>query len=726
MLKKIILFCMMLVLLASHAGAEEALKANVIFKLDSVGHVYYTNEKIEVPISYFNNSSSEMTLTTEIKAVGRRSGHEWNYEKVLDLEAYDSFDETIVLDFAEDIGIYDIYDLTVNMTDGSLSSVKTDEFSYVKRGTKNKFFGVNTHFQTIEYKGFEDRAISLMKNSGIGNVRDGVEWRTYETSKGQYAVPADYDETVDKLRANDIDILLTLCYGNALYTKTSQYIPVSTDEVEGFKNYAANLVNDMRGRVNYFEIWNEPNLTGGFNEGGDDGTGYGELVKAVYPVIKSANPDNYVMGYASTGLNSAIDRTAATGASDYMDAASFHPYPEYDSTGKQAWATGKQLPEVTDKYIDRFIAKTGKNKIWITEQGWSDGDNKNSEELQAAYLVRAYTLAMEGGVEKYFWYELFRSAAHGDSHEGKFGMLQSRLYSTPFAARPVYLAMSNMNSKIANASVSDSSITSTYYQCNFDNGVSVIWSTTGETRTVNFGAANVKKTDIYGNETILSSDSGIYEIEAEINPAYYEAYVPIKFEYSYDAENAECKVSGYVDSRQNKIPVNVTVYVPGKGNMLPAEDSVTDTICYFAQAKTDSMGVFEYSFNPLHGEGIYLVKFSSGDGEIFTRSMDLRSKLSCEAEVVGKNLKELEAGEAFSVNVTVTGQNKISKMYDVYLALYSGGKLVGVQVRQNEIARDVVSKITTFDVLSDYKIDEIRAFAWENGMIPISESAELN
>lgn len=729
-MKKIISVLITIILLCSyHVSAADELKANVSFSLTNPGHIYFTGEMADVSAKYFNNSSSAMNLSVNINAVGRKFAKVWSYSKTVSLEAYKSQSEVIRIDFAEDIGVYDIYDLTITMTDGTLTKTKTDEFSYVKKGERNDRFGVNVSFEGIDDKDYLDNCMPILKNSGISYVREGLLWSEYEKKKGVYEVPADFENIVNTLRNNDIDILLILQQSNKLYSDDVSYIPKTDVELAGFNNYAKHLVEDMGDRVSSYEIWNEPNtFQGGFNGRGDDGTDYGNLVKSVYPVIKAANPNAYVMGYSASGLNSMINNAAATGASAHMDAGSFHPYPEYDPSGTYAWATGTQLPELTNTYLKGFVNRTGKSNMWITEQGWSDGANKNSEALQAAYIVRAYSLAMQSGyVEKYFWYELIRSALYGDGHEGKFGMLQGRTYTLPLAARPVFLAMSNMNSMLANDDAVQCTEDGTVYKCDFEreNGtdLSVVWGTEAASTTLDLGSNVIRKTDLYGNTSYLYSDTGVFTVNADIEPAYYEAAE--QFSYEYDTVSGICTIKGFTDSKKANVPINLLVYRPGKKNTALVADEVLNTAAYFDQTVTKDGGMFEYRFSPMYGEGIYGIKLSSKDEELIIKDLDLRSVLTADITIRNKNLSDIAAGESFICDVTVSGTNKVSKEYNVYAALYNGDKLIGVYAKSGEQMSNELSKVTSFTMSADYQIDKIRAFAWEDDMNPLTGAAEL-
>ena len=239
----VIVFCMLCGFIVVSAG--ETLNANVVLKFNNPGNIYFTGDKESLTATYFNNSTSDSEFDISFLATGRKFSNTWSHETTVSLPASSSIKETINIDFAEDIGVYDIYDLVITVTDGLHTKTVTTEFSYAKRGVKNTKFGVNTHFAGIDYASYIDKSMSILKNSGVSMIRDALpDWSNFESTKGVYEIPADYQNIIDKLVDNDIDILNVLAYGNTIYTGSNGEvkIPVTTDEVTAFKNFVEKYV----------------------------------------------------------------------------------------------------------------------------------------------------------------------------------------------------------------------------------------------------------------------------------------------------------------------------------------------------------------------------------------------------------------------------------------------------------------------------------------------------
>ena len=184
--------------------------------------------------------------------------------------------------------------------------------------------GACTHFG--QGKGLLKGNLSMMRQAGISSFRDEVGWRAIEKTKGQYEMPAAWDEFVNEGRKAGIEPLLILDYGNPLYDNGDK--PRSAEAIEAFTKYAEFVVRHFQGRVKLYEVWNEWDIAIGSKTPGsaDD---YGALLKGVYPRIKAVDPSITVFGGAPTpgGVkNGWLDRILEKGALPFMDALSIHTY----------------------------------------------------------------------------------------------------------------------------------------------------------------------------------------------------------------------------------------------------------------------------------------------------------------------------------------------------------------------------------------------------------------
>ncbi|MEI4920175.1 hypothetical protein Q8G81_31940, partial [Klebsiella pneumoniae] len=118
-------------------------------------------------------------------------------------------------------------------------------------------------------------------------VRMDALWRDVEINKGQLAIPKKWDEVINEQKKLGLEPILILAYGNKNYQNGDK--PTDKDSIDAYVRYASYVVNHFKGRVKYYQIWNEWNGTAGATSVGSV-RDYKILVKAAYPVIKKINP----------------------------------------------------------------------------------------------------------------------------------------------------------------------------------------------------------------------------------------------------------------------------------------------------------------------------------------------------------------------------------------------------------------------------------------------------
>jgi hypothetical protein len=304
--------------------------------------------------------------------------------------------------------------------------------------------GACTHFE--QGKGLLKANLSMMRQAGISSFRDEIGWRAIEKTKGQYEMPAAWDEFVNEGLKAGIEPLLILDYGNPLYDNGDK--PRSAEAIEAFTKYAEFVVRHFQGRVKLYEVWNEWDIAIGSKTPGsaDD---YGALLKAVYPRIKAVDPSITVFGGAPTpgGVkNGWLERILEKGALSFMDALSIHTYT-YSETGRargpEAWAEWMaQVETMAQKYSG------GKPvPLQITETGWPTQIDRRGTppEVSAAYLARLFLLARTMPFLKgVWWYDFQDDGWNASYNENNFGIVRPDL--TP---KPSWFAMASVGAVAA-------------------------------------------------------------------------------------------------------------------------------------------------------------------------------------------------------------------------------------------------------------------------------------
>jgi hypothetical protein len=210
-----------------------------------------------------------------------------------------------------------------------------------------------------------------------------------------------------------------------------------------------------QGKVQAWEIWNEPDPTQSFWSGTTEQ--YASLLKVAYPKVKAGSPSaQVVFGAPSSNYDTWIDQVYSYGTKDYFDVMATHPYqgvanapPNYPDDGNRWWFT--HLPAVRNvmlKYND------GAKKIWFTEFGWSSHANDSSTpnwwlgvtpQQQGDYFVQSiqYVMANYPYVDNMIWYNE-RSRTDADIQNNNYGLLNYDLSPKPaYTTISQYLASVN-------------------------------------------------------------------------------------------------------------------------------------------------------------------------------------------------------------------------------------------------------------------------------------------
>ena len=294
--------------------------------------------------------------------------------------------------------------------------------------------------------------VDLIAQTGTGWVRIPATWPQLEPAEGQYNW-TQLDSEVNALRAHNLNILLNLrstpcwalagqipCYGQA----TPQHAMGSElPDRAKWQKFLSDLVAHYRGRIAYYEIWNETNnpvwldVAGAAPDSQQQIEGYRDniLIPAAQ-AIHAADPSARVVGPAYTPsmaktaeeLGQAYSVLLGGGGAQALDVVSIHIYPARNLA---------KLGQVVRGAMQ--AAGAGNKPLWLTEFGCpASGD-------QVGYLGFLRQNQSEHIFDKLFWY------AMGDNDifaaPGKTGMTTGRvrfgLVDDDLTPRPGYAALQN-------------------------------------------------------------------------------------------------------------------------------------------------------------------------------------------------------------------------------------------------------------------------------------------
>ncbi len=279
--------------------------------------------------------------------------------------------------------------------------------------------------------------------AGLEWVRIDIGWSGYEPEAPGTIDPyyqGRVDAAVDEARARGLKVLLTAWLTPAWANGGigERHPPTDPADYARFLTWAA---DHYRGRVEAWEIWNEPNLTEFWQGSVEE---YASLLRAAYPAVKAGDPDAEVVlggpAYNDTDFLGALYDLGVQGSFDVM---ATHPYqgfadapPETPDDGTRGTLTHiGAVRDLMEAHGD------GDLPIWFTEFGWSAHPTEPgapnwqwgvTEVQQGEYLVRTlrWVAVHAPYVTTVFWYNE-RAQDTGHAHLDGFGLLTKDLEPRP-------------------------------------------------------------------------------------------------------------------------------------------------------------------------------------------------------------------------------------------------------------------------------------------------------
>ena len=283
-----------------------------------------------------------------------------------------------------------------------------------------------------------------------------------------------FDERIQLL--SDAGIQIMAVVHDAPYWAAEETAgPLYPERVPDFAQFLTDMVGRYRQspyNIHHWQLWNEPDQTeqegwpGGY---GFDGDLYADMLAQAYPAIKDVDSSATVlMGgiaydwfeeYACCGpfYRYFPDDVMAAGGGRYMDATSFHYFPDFyrewerwniygpptcgivdDGLGDPYYAKGIDIIAKTRHFRNRMQVCAGVSKpIWLTEMGEHGfaGDPPSLDQ-QARYVLQGYARALAIGMKNITWFALVSPPY--DSHQ------QGLLYEDDWSPKPAFYTYETM------------------------------------------------------------------------------------------------------------------------------------------------------------------------------------------------------------------------------------------------------------------------------------------
>lgn len=332
-------------------------------------------------------------------------------------------------------------------------------------------FGINTFLEQEVEPAKREQQLQLISAAGFRWIRQEFPWydieihakddfedRRFEPYRSAWDK---YDNIVELAEQNNIQIVARLSappnWSRAAGDTEGPFAP--PDDYNDFADYAYAVASRYAGRVDHFQIWNEPNI---YPEWGDNPVNpeeYVDLLCRGYRAIKRANPDAVVLAGAIAPTASLTQRDMNDFVFlEQMYAAGFaNCYDIMSVQGYGLWSgpTDTRLRPVVINYArNQFVRDImvrhgeGHKAIWISEMNWNavppdSGIPPNFGQVtldqQARFAPQAYQRAESEwpwvGVV-FFWF--FKRASDAEVNQPFYYF---RMADPDFTLMPVYASM---------------------------------------------------------------------------------------------------------------------------------------------------------------------------------------------------------------------------------------------------------------------------------------------
>lgn len=321
-------------------------------------------------------------------------------------------------------------------------------------------YGINTFLQKEVEAPKVDEQLRMIADAGFTWIRQEFVWEDIEVDgRGQFTDSrndvdgdgvidtidgwAKYDRIVDMAEKHGIRIQARLsnppAWAQAQGDPSGFGIP---DDLQDYVNFAAAAAERYRGRIRYYQIWNEPNIYpewGALPDGSPrpiDPETYTELLCRTHDTLKAIDPEIVIISgaLAPTSALSARDlndfiflqRMYDAGAGACFDILSMQGY------GLNSGPTDRRMRPTTvnvgrSQYIREIMVRNGDahKPIWISEAAWNSVPTPEENpdiippremfgqvtpQQAAAYIPQFYTRAQQEwpwvGVINYWFFTL--------------------------------------------------------------------------------------------------------------------------------------------------------------------------------------------------------------------------------------------------------------------------------------------------------------------------------
>lgn len=318
------------------------------------------------------------------------------------------------------------------------------------------------------------KTVEMAREAGLGWAKQEFAWAEIEPlRKGEFVDPggeqsswAKFDEIVDLYRSQGLQVIARLDRAPAWARPTDSRPETPPTDLEDFGDFVYAFVEHFSGRVQYIQIWNEPNIYPEWGEQAVDPAGYVQMLKIAYTRAKEADSDVFVLSaplaetlgephpepgkWRSMPDLDYLKAMYEAGAKDYFDILSTNAFgfdrPPTDPPDPQV--LNFRRVELQRAIMEQF--GDGGKAVWFNEYGWNAAPasfadealtwKRVSEEEQAEYTLQG----IEYGRKAWPWagvFNIWYFRQTGQQYRPDDAAYYFRMIDVDFTPRRVYDAV---------------------------------------------------------------------------------------------------------------------------------------------------------------------------------------------------------------------------------------------------------------------------------------------
>ncbi|MCC6615473.1 MAG: cellulase family glycosylhydrolase [Anaerolineae bacterium] len=291
------------------------------------------------------------------------------------------------------------------------------------RVTDPPFTSLTYGIQTFVWwdHGFAGRDLDWVRQMVFSHVKQTFAWEDLQPVPGEFDFTQS-DRILGEVERRGLKLIARLsdtpdwAHPSLPDHDVSAYLDAPPDDLADFAAYCTAIAERYRGRIDGYQIWNEPNLSREWGNRPPDAAGYVQLLAACSNAIRAADPEAILIsgGLSPTGTHNEqahpddlfLQEMYDAGFQQYVDVVGMHApgfsVPELSpdeaqASGGQRFFTFRRIEDLRKIMVANGDAA---RQVAILETGWTtDQIDPNyswfavSEAEQAQNLVAAFEYA---------------------------------------------------------------------------------------------------------------------------------------------------------------------------------------------------------------------------------------------------------------------------------------------------------------------------------------------